>query len=83
MENGTVEKTVKRNYDFVDNKAKVKNYYQANRKDRQSIMEDGKIKKRNNAKSKNKIMSNVDREKRKEYPKSYYYQRKKFVTLFN
>ena len=27
MENGTVEKTVKRNYDFVDNKAKVKNYY--------------------------------------------------------
>ena len=46
-------------------------------------MEDGKIKKRNNAKSKNKIMSNVDREKRKEYPKSYYYQRKKFVTLFN
>ena len=83
MENGTVKTTIKRNYDFVDNKAKVKNYCQANKKDRQSIIEEGKIKKRNNAKCKNKIMSNMDREKRKEYPKSYYHQRKKIVTLFN
>ena len=32
MENDTVEKLVKANYHFVDNKAKAKNYYQTNKK---------------------------------------------------
>ena len=31
MESETVEKTVKNNYDFVDNKSKPKIYYQPNK----------------------------------------------------
>ena len=73
MENDSVEKTRKNNFDFVDNKAKT--CYQASEEKirkrsleyYRKLSQDEKIKKKNYAKNRNKNMSDADREKRKEY----------------
>ena len=91
MENDTVEKLVKANYHFVDNKAKAKNYYQTNKEKLQktlweynrNLSEDEKLKKRNYASSRYKNMSDIDNKERKIYIKTYYFRRKNVVKLLN